>query len=275
MLGLIETKRENISKYDVGRIWGHSSVGWEFVESVGAAGGLLWMWDDNMFKRRNCYKGDRWLCIEGVITKNDFQCAYCLVYGAHEREAKWVVWEELSYIAGLCQVPFCLLGDFNEILQVEDRRGLQNLSVSAEEFKSWVQDMQLVDFPLTDRKFTWFRGKSCSRIDRVLVNIEWVEQFPDLRLRGGPRGLSDHCLLIVEDTKVRGGPRLFRSLDAWFSHEGFLRMVKNEWRTLGGGPFLDKLKALTIPLRQWHKDNFRDMDTRLQKFEEELRKLDE
>ncbi|KAL4276900.1 hypothetical protein AHAS_Ahas20G0253400 [Arachis hypogaea] len=210
MVSLLETKREVISKYDVARIWENSTVGWEFVESVGAAGRLLLMWDDMMFQKSNCYKGDRWLCIEGVLTKNNFQCAYCLVYGAHGREEKRVIWEELSYIAGLCQGPFCLLGDFNEILQVEDRKGLTSFPVSAEEFKSWVQDMQLVDLPLTDRKFTWFRGQSGSRVDRVLVNIEWVEEFPVIRLKGGPKDLSDHFPLIVEDTRVRGGPRPFR-----------------------------------------------------------------
>ncbi|XP_057738137.1 uncharacterized protein LOC130955314 [Arachis stenosperma] len=274
MLGLLETKREVISKYDVARIWENSTVGWEFVESVGASRGLLLMWDDLMFQSSNCHKGERWLCIEGVLTKNNFRCAYCLVYGAHGKDEKRVVWEELSCLAGLCQVPLFLLRDFNEILQVEDRKGVTSLLASAEEFKSWVQDMQLVDLPLTDRKFTWFRGRSCSRIDRVLVTIEWVEEFPDIRLKGGPRGLSDHCPLIVEDTRVRGGPRPFRSLDSWFTHEGFLRMEKDEWRNLGDAPFTGKLKSLTVHLRQWHNDNFRDMDNRLMRFEDEIKKLD-
>ncbi|XP_016173884.1 uncharacterized protein LOC107616439 [Arachis ipaensis] len=134
--------------------------------------------------------------------------------------------------------------------------------------------MQLMDLPLTDRKFTWFRGQSCSRIDRVLVNIEWAEEFPDLRLKGGPRGLSDHCLLIVEATRVREGPQPFRSLDAWFTHEDFLRMVKNEWRGLGDAQFMSKLKALMIPLRQWHRNNFGNMDNKLRRFEEEIGRLD-
>ncbi|KAL4274856.1 hypothetical protein AHAS_Ahas20G0049000 [Arachis hypogaea] len=88
----------------------------------------------------------------------NFNCAFCLVYGAHTREEKRVVWEELSYIVSLCQVPFCLLEDFNEILQVEDRKGLNSLLAAAEESKEWVQDMQLIDLPFSDRKFTWFRG---------------------------------------------------------------------------------------------------------------------
>ncbi|XP_057763528.1 uncharacterized protein LOC130983450 [Arachis stenosperma] len=95
-----------------------------------------------------------------------------------------------------------------------------------------------------------------------------------MRLKGGPRGLSDHYPLIVKLTRVRGGPRPFRSLDSWFTHEDFLRVVKNEWRNLGDAQFTCKLKALTVPLRKWHKDNFGDMDKRLMMFEEEIKRLD-
>ncbi|XP_025665082.1 uncharacterized protein [Arachis hypogaea] len=274
MLGLLETKKEVITKYEVARLWGSSTAGWEFVESAGMAGGLLLIWDEGVFQVDQRYKGERWLCVEGVLTKTNFRCAFCLVYGAHGREAKRGVWEELSYVAGLCQIPFCFLGDFNEILQVEDRKGATSLMASSEEFKEWVRDMQLIDLPLTDRKYTWFRGRSCSRIDRVMVNVEWTEVFPDIRIKGGPRGLSDHCPVIMELTRVTGPPRPFRSLDAWFTHEGFLRMVKDEWRSLGETQFPCKLRALAIQLRQWHKDNFRDMDKRLMRFEEELTKLD-
>ncbi|XP_025625072.1 uncharacterized protein [Arachis hypogaea] len=51
-------------------------------------------------------------------------------------------------------------------------------------------------------------------------------------------------------------------------------MVKNEWRNLGNAQLICKLKALTVPLRKWHKDNFGDMDRRLGMFEEEILRLD-
>ncbi|XP_016185847.1 uncharacterized protein LOC107627529 [Arachis ipaensis] len=194
LLGLIETKREMLTKYDVARLWGNNSVGWEFVESEGAAGGLLLMWDEVEFKVQNCQKGERWLCVEGMLTKSNFLCAFCLVYGAHGREEKRGVWEELSYVAGLYQVPFCFLGDFNEILQIEERKGVTSLSASSEDFKRWMHDMQLIDLPLTDRHYTWFRGRSCSRIDRVLVNVEWTEKFLDIRLK---RVAREGCLITA------------------------------------------------------------------------------
>ncbi|XP_015949940.1 uncharacterized protein LOC107474817 [Arachis duranensis] len=94
-------------------------------------------------------------------------------------------------------------------------------------------------------------------------------------LKGGPRGLSDHCLLILEDTRLSAGPRPFRSLDSWFTHEGFLRMEKEECRFLCEGEFTNKLKALTVPLRRWHKDKFGDLDNRIKRFKEEIRKIDD
>nr|XP_025636528.1 uncharacterized protein LOC112730680 [Arachis hypogaea] len=135
--------------------------------------------------------------------------------------------------------------------------------------------MELVDLALSDRMFTWFRGQSCSHIDRVLVSLEWVEEFPDIRLKGGPRGLSDHCPLIVDVTRVRVGPRPFRSLDSWFTHEGFLQTVREEWRRIGDVQFIDKLKALMVPLGRWHRDNFGNMDGRITRFEEEIKKVDD
>nr|XP_025628058.1 uncharacterized protein LOC112721200 [Arachis hypogaea] len=167
------------------------------------------------------------------------------------------------------------MGDFNEITHVEERKGATSLTVSAAEFRSRIQDMELVDLALTDRLFTWFRGQSCSRIDRVLVSLEWLEEFTETRLRGGPRGLSDHCLMIMKVTRLRGGPRPFRSLDSWFTHDEFLRMVKEEWRSLGEVQFMDKLKALTTPLRIWHRKNFGDMDIRITQLEDEIKKLDD
>ena len=91
MLGLIETKRQIVTRFDVVKIWGNGCAGWEYVESDGASGGLLLMWDEMSFKVNNCYKGEIWLCVEGVILKNSFNCAFFFIYGAHTREKKLVV----------------------------------------------------------------------------------------------------------------------------------------------------------------------------------------
>ncbi|QHO36073.1 uncharacterized protein DS421_9g280720 [Arachis hypogaea] len=89
---------------------------------------------------------------------NSFNCAFCLMYGAHVRVDKLTVWEELSFISGLCQVPFCYMGDFNEVVTVDERKGVSILTATTEDFRNWIQHMKLVDLELNDSKFTWFRG---------------------------------------------------------------------------------------------------------------------
>ncbi|KAL4397380.1 hypothetical protein AHAS_Ahas01G0186100 [Arachis hypogaea] len=78
MLGLIETKKEVISKFDVVQCWGNNAVSLEFVGSKGAFGALLIMWDIMMFRLSNCYKRERWLCIEGELTNNNFYLCWLL-----------------------------------------------------------------------------------------------------------------------------------------------------------------------------------------------------
>ncbi|XP_016185838.1 uncharacterized protein LOC107627522 [Arachis ipaensis] len=94
---------------------------------------------------------------------------------------------------------------------------------------------------------TGLRGQSCSRTDRGLVSLEWVEKFPKMRFKGGPRGLSDHCPLLMEDSRMRRGEIHFTK----------------------------KLKALTVPLSRWYKENFSDNELRIQKLEDEIKKVDE
>ncbi|XP_015934915.1 uncharacterized protein LOC107461001 [Arachis duranensis] len=80
---------------------------------------------------------------------------------------------------------------------------------------------------------------------------------------------------MAEGRRQRNGPRPFKSLDSWFTHEDFLRMIKEEWRGLGEAQFTNKLKAMTGPLGRWHKDKFGNMDRKIMKFEEEIKKIDD
>nr|XP_025674217.1 uncharacterized protein LOC112773777 [Arachis hypogaea] len=85
---------------------------------------------------------------------------------------KLVVWEELSFIAGLCQVPICYMGDFNEVTQVEERKGPDRLTGSAEDFKCWIQDMQLVDLPLWHKEKFGDMDKKIQRFEEKIRKID-------------------------------------------------------------------------------------------------------
>ena len=75
-----------------------------------------------------------------------------------------------------------------------------------------IDDMELIDLPLSECKFTWCRGSSFSRIDRVLINPVWLAKFQALKLWGLKCSVSDHVLLLVESEVKDWGPIPFSKL---------------------------------------------------------------
>ena len=63
------------------------------------------------------------------------------------------------------------------------------------------------------------------------------------------------------------GPRLFWSLDIWFSHLGFTKIVADEWRSLGNGDLVDKLSKITTPVIKWNREVFGNVDHRINNLE--------
>lgn len=94
---------------------------------------------------------------------------------------------------------------------------------SMEDFRNWVQSMQLFDLPLVNRKFTWMHVNLHSRLDRGLVNLEWCIKFPDMKLWALNWAIFYHCSLMLETSKEDWGPKSFCTLDTWLSHLGFIK----------------------------------------------------
>lgn len=49
------------------------------------------------------------------------------------------------------------------------------------DFEECIFELELIDMPLQERKFTWFSGRFCSRLDKVMVEHPWLEVFPNLK----------------------------------------------------------------------------------------------
>ncbi|XP_047979234.1 uncharacterized protein LOC125221151 [Salvia hispanica] len=129
--------------------------------------------------------------------------------------------------------------------------------------------MRVQEVPLLGRKFTWARGKSRSKLDRAFIDQEWSFKFPDLNLKALPNTISDHAPIPLSLAAYSPGVRPFRSIDVWFLHLDFTKLVREEWRALGNMPIHMKLKALQLPLRKWNRETFGNIDDAIKKFEVE------
>lgn len=151
-----------------------------------------------------------------------------LIYGPNDREGRGCLWNELLELKQEIDLPMMIFGDFNEVLNPEERRANSLISSAIREFQACQKAMNMIDLPLLGMKFTWYRSNSASRIDRVFVDAECFEIFKELKLWGLKRSVFDHCPLLVSSDKEEWGPKPFRSLDVVFTNSEFIKLVERE-----------------------------------------------
>lgn len=114
------------------------------------------------------------------------------------------MWSNLAKIAQLQNLPWLLLGDFNEVLYGEDKLGGRRVNLNrALEFKDCLNACNLLDLGFSGPKFTWSNLRQITdlvleRIDRCFANFEWRVLFPEASVTHLPRVFSDHCSVLLE-----------------------------------------------------------------------------
>lgn len=153
--------------------------------------------------------------------------------------------------------------------------------VAAVEFRDFIQNTALIDFPLFGRKFTWFQpnGPAMSRLDRILVSDNWFEFWGNGSLWALERDISDHYPLVLRYTGGEWGPKPFRFNNHCIDHRDFNDLVRRTWNDSHltgwmGFRLKEKLKRLKTTLKQWNKDTYGDVDLKIHGSGASIKSLD-
>ncbi|CAN1844985.1 Transposon TX1 uncharacterized 149 kDa protein [Linum perenne] len=177
--------------------------------------------------------------------------------------------------------PWCVIGDFNDIVDASECRG-PNPRPQAwiEGFRAAVDDCNIVDVPMHGYQFTWARAKGEvhgveSRLDRAMVNRGWSEIFPHAQLHNGVAPISDHSPIILTTTPtnmVRHRWR-FRFEEQWKRDPELKPLVESEWRAGGRGSVFNKLEGCAERLGRWGQMKARRFKERIKGKKEQLEHL--
>ncbi|XP_026428766.1 uncharacterized protein LOC113324683 [Papaver somniferum] len=130
--------------------------------------------------------------------------------------------------------------------------------------------------------YTWMNNQVQSirrRIDRVLVSPDWECQFPNVIQQALARPCSDHSPLALICDCVKGGPSPFHCETFWYAHPDFFTFIQNAWSSFNvtcnaGFVFCKKIQLLKPLLKDWAKQEFGDMERRLEELKETFVQLD-
>ncbi|KAI5682801.1 hypothetical protein M9H77_04029 [Catharanthus roseus] len=109
---------------------------------------------------------------ERNLEKEYFCVSY--VYGLHSIMARRPLWNSLNQFGLFGKQPWLLIGDFNSVLNGDDRQ--EKLQVSSYEVRDFLDcciDLGLSDIIYTGAHYTWSNGNAWSKIDRALCNQIW------------------------------------------------------------------------------------------------------
>jgi hypothetical protein len=173
---------DNYSHHENGRIWLH--------------------WDDRIVDVRHISSSAQMIHCGLFDTNGVFLYWLTAIYAFNHLEQRKILWKELADIHQSQQGPWCLIGDFNNVLKATDRMGGKIVHESEYvDLASFMETAGLSDMDCIGDCYTWSNKQVdstiYSKIDRVLANVDWFQLHLDSTLTIIDPGISDHSVLCL------------------------------------------------------------------------------
>ncbi|XP_059315388.1 uncharacterized protein LOC132065996 [Lycium ferocissimum] len=193
-----------------------------------------------------------------------------MVYAKCSKVERLQLWDSLYFLSGNMTSPWLIGGDFNVILNEEEKiGGLPVFPQEYEDFTFCLNSCELHEMPFKGSPFTWWNGRASNdcifkRLDRVVHNDTFQSWFGQLEMEHLSRTGSDHTPLLIScEEQVENFIKPFRFLKFWVEHDTFLDFIRQQWEAdLSDDVFLSfklKMKKLKVALSTWSKATFGDI----------------
>uniref|UniRef100_A0A2N9HDU2 Reverse transcriptase domain-containing protein n=1 Tax=Fagus sylvatica TaxID=28930 RepID=A0A2N9HDU2_FAGSY len=197
-------------------------------------------------------------------------------------------WNLLRRLNQQFLLPWCCIGDFNEIVKNEEMHGRNRRpDRQMQGFRDAMDECDLMDLGYRGSPFTWCNNRdppatTWVRLDRGLATLSWVQKFPAASVEHLDVINSDHkCLLLTREP--RGTQcfqrKPFRFKEVWTSDEGCENTIQAAWGSAIPGSAMfkvaEKLKTCKKHLGDWSRRSFGSVTRQLREKKQELAKAEE
>ncbi|XP_071714093.1 uncharacterized protein [Rutidosis leptorrhynchoides] len=199
IIALQETKAEKISEQWIERIWGNCDYRYAFKKSNGNSGGILTIWDPNIFIANRVVERESYIAIKGHWQDLGTELILINVYARFAYERK--------------NTEFC------------ERK--------AKIFNDFIKDSSLLDLPLGGRTYTRIsdNGTKFSKLDRFLVSKNFIQQWPNANVLVLDKKHTDHFPLFLKDGDIDFGPKPVKVFDEWLNQKNSHDVINAAWKS--------------------------------------------
>ncbi|XP_070025420.1 uncharacterized protein [Nicotiana sylvestris] len=220
LFGLLKTK--------IKRAKAHSASlnlcdGWSFTTKLAKhPRGRIWlMWKLMIYEVDILRTTDRLMHSEVRYKGTGKRLYVTMVYAYSDMALRRNLWKEIVDIYNHTQGSWAVMGDFNNVLNKEDKIGSPVTMAEIRDFRQCVDTCCFEELKPIGAFYTWNNKQSgadrvMSRIDRVLVNIEWMIEPPTLVVHYMTEGLMDHSPAIINwENENQRNNRPFKYFNMW------------------------------------------------------------
>lgn len=150
---LQETKMEDVTADVVRQCLGNNFENYYFLPAIGTRGGILLAWDDTMVKVINPHRTENTLT--ALVKPNEgVQWWITGVYGPQSDAEKVEFLQEIVDVRDLHAGPWLLVGDFNLLVNPQDKNNTAINRRMMSRFRSKLNLLELKELYLNGRRYT-------------------------------------------------------------------------------------------------------------------------
>ncbi|KAK2976049.1 hypothetical protein RJ640_024777 [Escallonia rubra] len=254
--------------------WGMHGL---FVNPNGLSGGLALLWKNEVNVAIQSFSQNH---IDATIgaDQDNFKWRFTGFYGHPQVAKRMESWNLLRRLKGRDCLPWLCGGDFNEILRQDEKEGRAPKSnLQMRNFREALDDCDLADLEYSGFKYTWCNNQIepatvRERLDRFCATAEWMNVFPNAKVRHLNTIASDHSpiLLYLKDDCTKANMKVkkqFRFESMWLRKEQCSDIIKLAWeKTEEGCPFktiASKIKDCRVGLLRWNRTTIGNVQARI------------
>lgn len=235
LVAFLETK---IKRQNSDVVANRIAASWKwFYNYDHAHNGRIWIaWDDRKWDVTVISYAAQYvhLLVRSITDQSSFLYTYIYAYNnAGQREE---LWDALETMGASITSPWILLGDWNTVLNQEERiNDAGPVGSDTRELQRIMSTLSLTNILYNGSYYTWCNNQEgedriYSKLDRAVGNSEWISSFPQSWANFISTGSSDHspCLIKVNDV-VWEGQKPFRFCGMWKTNPKYQAIVREAW----------------------------------------------